>query len=86
MVIRVAVGVIRTGNAEEPRSDDEGEEEEEHFAEKDGLNGSTHAIDNSNVDWRRANGSSAVRPRRVRLGDQSDRKALLGRIGCDKPT
>ncbi|OJK02575.1 hypothetical protein ASPACDRAFT_76986 [Aspergillus aculeatus ATCC 16872] len=86
MVIRVAVGVIRTGNAEEPRSDDEGEEEEEYFAEKDGLNGSTHAIDSSNVDWRRANGSSAVRPRRVRLGDQSDRKALLGRIGCDKPT
>ncbi|OJZ87089.1 hypothetical protein ASPFODRAFT_59552 [Aspergillus luchuensis CBS 106.47] len=87
MVIRVAVGVLRTGNAEEPRSDDE--EEEEDVSGKDGPNGTAVPTDGSSADWRRANGSSNVRPRgrgRVRLGDQSDHKALLGRIGCDKPT
>lgn len=89
MVIRVAVGVIRTGNAEEPRSDDEEEEEEENGAGKDGPNGTSVVTDGAGAEWRRANAPSNVRPRgrgRVRLGDQSDHKALLGRIGCDKPT
>ncbi|PYH97576.1 longevity-assurance protein [Aspergillus ellipticus CBS 707.79] len=87
MVIRVAVGVIRTGNAEEPRSDDE-DEVEENSTDKDGPSGTASVADGSSTEWRRANASN-VRPRgrgRVRLGDQSDHKALLGRIGCDKPT
>ncbi|KAE8376515.1 TLC domain-containing protein [Aspergillus bertholletiae] len=89
MVIRVAVGVLRTGNAEDSRSDDEDEEVETRISSKDGPNGSATSTDGTNAEWRRQNGASAVRPRtrgRVRLGEQSDRKALLGRIGCDKPT
>ncbi|KKK15718.1 hypothetical protein P175DRAFT_0535389 [Aspergillus ochraceoroseus IBT 24754] len=89
MVVRVAVGVLRTGNAEDTRSDDEEEEEEVSGPGKEVPNGTTVSTDVSNAEWRRSNGSASVRPRgrgRVRLGDQSDRKALLGRIGCDKPT
>ncbi|KAI9924007.1 sphingosine N-acyltransferase lag1 [Aspergillus wentii] len=93
MIVRVAVGVLRTGNAEDTRSDDEEEEEvstnsQVHIAGKDGPNGTAIVVDSTNAEWRRSNGSSTVRTRgrgRVRL-DQSDRKALLGRIGCDKPT
>jgi acyl-CoA-dependent ceramide synthase len=89
MVVRVAVNVLRTGNAEDTRSDDE-EEAEVRSAGKDAPNSNTVGVDGANADWRRAsNGSASVRPRargRIPLGDQSDRKALLGRIGCDKPT
>ncbi|KAF9887597.1 sphingosine N-acyltransferase lag1 [Aspergillus nanangensis] len=86
MIVRVAAVVLRTGNAEDTRSDDE---DEEVRTGKEGPNGNTIASESSNnAEWRRSNGST-VRPRgrgRVRLGEQSDRKALLGRIGCDKPT
>ncbi|KAA8649200.1 hypothetical protein EYZ11_003765 [Aspergillus tanneri] len=87
MVVRVAVGVLRTGNAEDTRSDDE--DEEVYVRRKDSPNGGVNPTDNASVEWRRANGSSTVRPRgrgRVRLGEQSDHRALLGRIGCEKPT
>jgi acyl-CoA-dependent ceramide synthase len=89
MVVRVAVGVLRTGNAEDTRSDDEDERVETRSSNKDGPNGNAAIADATNAEWRRSNGSSTVRPRargRVRLGEQSDRKALLGRIGCEKPT
>ncbi|KAL2863078.1 putative longevity-assurance protein (LAC1) [Aspergillus lucknowensis] len=80
MVIRVAVGVLRTGNAEDTRSDDENEDEEEEVrSPKDVPNGSAVPAEVSTSEWRRSNGH--VRPR-----GRSDRKALLGRIGCDKPT
>lgn len=97
MIARVAISVIRTGNAEDTRSDDEegeAQEDEEEFegraAGKETSRGSPGLADSSGSEhsWRRSNGSvRAHRGRgRVRLGDQSDRKALLGRIGCDKPT
>ena len=92
MIVRVAVGVLRSGNAEDTRSDDEEEEEVQtsaHVTSKDPSNGSPVIAESSNAEWRRSNGSATVRTRgrgRVRLGEQSDRKALLGRIGCDKPT
>ncbi|KAH1493835.1 hypothetical protein LV164_007566 [Aspergillus fumigatus] len=92
MVVRVAVNVLRTGNAEDTRSDGEEEEEEVEVRPvgKDALNNNPVGVDGANADWRRASsGSASVRPRargRIPLGDQSDRKALLGRIGCDKPT
>ncbi|EAU34663.1 conserved hypothetical protein [Aspergillus terreus NIH2624] len=92
MIVRVAIGVLRTGNAEDSRSDDEEEEaavDAAAVAGKDGANGSAVPADVAAAEWRRANGPSTVRARgrgRVRLGEQSDRKALLGRIGCDKPT
>lgn len=89
MIVRVAVGVLRTGNAEDTRSDDE-DEEVESAAGKDVPNSTPAVADGSSAEWRRANGSATpARARgrgRVRLGEQSDRKALLGRIGCDKPT
>lgn len=93
MVIRVAVGVLRNGNAEDTRSDDEEDEVETNgktrATGKEGTNRAAAVADNSSSEQRRSNGSVSVRTRgrgRVRLGDQSDRKALLGRIGCDKPT
>ncbi|KAL5363952.1 TLC domain-containing protein [Aspergillus floccosus] len=93
MIVRVAIVVLRTGNAEDSRSDDEEEAAVDAAAAaaagKDGPNGSTVPADVAAAEWRRANGPSTVRARgrgRVRLGEQSDRKALLGRIGCDKPT
>ena len=106
MIIRVAVTVIRTGAAEDTRSDDEGESELDN-PEESRPNGvvtaekSNGAAVNSNgsapESYRRKSimGSSSnqghqVRIRtgrgRVRLSDQNDRKALLGRIGCDKPS
>ena len=92
MIVRVAVGVLRTGNAEDTRSDEEDEGVESpgqvQVSSKDGSAGTTIAADSASADWRRANSSSNMRPRgRGRLPlEQSDRKALLGRIGCDKPT
>lgn len=96
MIVRVAVKVLRTGAAEDSRSDDEGEAGLEDAGE--GQNGSLEkdmgnaSADSSGSDptWRRSvmnNGSTQIRTGRgrVRLSDQSDRKALLGRIGCDKP-
>lgn len=93
MIVRVAVGVLRTGNAEDTRSDDEEEAVVESEVQvpvtgKDGTSATAVTVDSTNPEWRRSNGSSTARPRgRGRLPlEQSDRKALLGRIGCEKPT
>jgi len=94
MALRVAIGVLRSGVAEDSRSDDEDDEEEEDeqvydpakvVRSRDAYRGNIPATDSSSADgtWRRSNGSFR---RRGVLRDQSDRKALLGRIGCDKPT
>lgn len=89
MIIHVAIGVLRTGNAEEPRSDDEEEELSDIGSKingKNGSNGTSVTADSSSAEWRRSSASPRTRGRgRVRLGDQNDRKALLGRIGCEKP-
>ncbi|KAL1965121.1 hypothetical protein VTN77DRAFT_6034 [Rasamsonia byssochlamydoides] len=88
MIIRVAIGVIRSGNAEDTRSDDEDEDEVE-TEEVAGVVVSKETVvadsTSSEAAWRRSNGSVRTRRGGV-LRDQSDRKALLGRIGCDKPT
>lgn len=79
MIIRVAVGVIRTGNAEDTRSDDEDEEVKKEKTAH-GVTGKEASIaDSSSSDhaWRRSN---------VRTRTGRDRKELLGRIGCEKPT
>lgn len=111
MIVRVAVGVLRTGNAEDTRSDDEEESEISSSSLRPSAAGAASSRRNQSrkkdhsaaatlgmsaadaahagSDWSRANGSPSVRTRgrgRVRLTEQSDRKALLGRIGCDKPT
>ncbi|EFW19904.1 sphingosine N-acyltransferase lag1 [Coccidioides posadasii str. Silveira] len=97
MILRVAVHVLRTGSsAEDTRSDDEGEEsteavrpvrrgsprrqedyEENGWSKSVAVNGS--AQNHHPVRIRTARG-------RVTLSDQNERKALLGRIGCDKPS
>lgn len=97
MIVRVAYGVIRGGNAEDSRSDEEDEAEIEdlpdhiptHLATKEGAAGDMVEGERPPVlGRRRSNGTAPVRARgRGRVPfDQSDRKALLGRIGCEKPT
>ncbi|CAI7644072.1 unnamed protein product [Penicillium bialowiezense] len=97
MIVRVAYGVVCGGNAEDSRSDEEDEVEVDshaahvpvHLAAKDGVTVETVEGDNApGLDRRRSNGTASVRARgRGRVPfDQSDRKALLGRIGCEKPT
>ncbi|KAJ5501606.1 TRAM1-like protein [Penicillium expansum] len=100
MIARVAYGVVCGGNAEDTRSDEEDEYETEvgnqtashvpaHLAAMDGV--PTDPLETGNAPGlgrRRSNGTASVRARgRGRVPfDPSDRKALLGRIGCEKPT
>ncbi|EEH08706.1 sphingosine N-acyltransferase lag1 [Histoplasma capsulatum G186AR] len=101
MILRVAVKVLKSGSAEDSRSDDEEEDEEEVDSQnlrtegnagvRDGGRGNgTAIVSGSSVSSSAGQGHHPVRIRtgrgRVTLSDQNDRKALLGRIGCDKPT
>lgn len=98
MIVRVAYTTITTGAAEDSRSDEEDEVEADpestangtvRLAAKDGISAPPVAVDTApGLDRRRSNGSTSMRARgRGRVPfDQSDRKALLGRIGCEKPT
>lgn len=94
MILRVAINAIRSGNAEDSRSDDEdeGEEDEEEVERSvrqsnDSLNGATaERASSAEGSWRRANGPTPTRRGHGGILRDSDRKALLGRIGCDKPT
>lgn len=102
VILRIAVHVVRTGgSAEDTRSDDEDAEEPvgNGAARANTVDRAAVAIDGSNSDgpWRQSVISSGsnqnhhpVRIRtargRVTLSDQNERKELLGRIGCDKPT
>ncbi len=95
--MRVAWRVINGGTAEDSRSDDEGDEDSEHeevdtihapqvaelapFEEEVGVE-SIHLKGRTSPArrFRKANGSASG----VMLPGHSDRKELLGRIGCDK--
>lgn len=89
MVIRVAMRVLRGHGAEDSRSDDEacGDEDEEEYvyeeAEPLEEEVGVEALDLKN--WERRHGvkiqSSSTG---VSLPGHSDRKELLGRIGCEK--
>ncbi|KAI9696373.1 MAG: sphingosine N-acyltransferase lag1 [Candelina mexicana] len=97
MIVRVAWKVIKGGTAEDSRSDDEGEDGSEHedmdmkrtpqvldFApleEEVGVE-SIHLKGRTSPTrrFRKSNGSASG----VMLPGHSDRKELLGRIGCDK--
>jgi acyl-CoA-dependent ceramide synthase len=85
MIVKVAVNFIRSGNAEDSRSDDEDEEEVEKM-ENEGSETTSERSSGSENAWRRSNGSVRTRRGGGRVLRDSDRKALLGRIGCDKPT
>ena len=87
MIIKVAVRVLKGAGAEDIRSDDEGEEEEgdyeyeeaQPFEEEVGV----EAIDLKN--WERRTGvKRTATSSGVSLPGHSDRKELLGRIGCEK--
>jgi acyl-CoA-dependent ceramide synthase len=103
MIVRVAINVLRGGEADDVRSDDEGdavEEEEIHeklvhamedrieefdepqpFEEEVGVEAINLRGRTSNARYRK----SANHASGVSLPGHSDRKELLGRIGCDKP-
>ena len=111
MIVRVALKVLRGGEAEDSRSDDEGADEEEEEDEGSGdlapeqptinekqsyqepvvelppieqvvsseaMTFSAHRIANGGRKFRKSGGVASG----VNL--HSDRKELLGRIGCDK--
>ena len=96
MIVRVAIKVLRGGEAEDSRSDDDdsGDEEVDHQIHEKYTNGSVpqaapfeEDVDAGGITYRRTSP-----PRRVRKGAAvssgvtlpSDRKELLGRIGCEK--
>lgn len=89
MIVQVAVRVIKGNGADDTRSDDEGEEEEEEeefeyevaqpLEEEVGV----EAIDLKG--WERRTGvKRGASSSGVSLPGHSDRKELLGRIGCEK--
>lgn len=87
MIIRVAMKVLRGDGAEDSRSDDEGEDEEEdEFIYEEALEEEVGVEDLDFKSWerrsgvKRQGGSSSG----VSLPGHSDRKELLGRIGCEK--
>lgn len=91
MIVRVAVKVLRGDGAEDNRSDDEaGDEEEEEedefiYEEAEALQ---EEVGTDSLDWKswerrhgvKIQGNSSG----VSLPGHSDRKELLGRIGCEK--
>lgn len=94
MIIKVAVKVVRGGEADDSRSDDEAEAENEKAEDYYSEEQYSHSDAPIEVDV----GAEAITyrrtspPRRFRKGGAaasgvtlpSDRKELLGRIGCDK--
>ncbi|OTA99999.1 hypothetical protein M426DRAFT_324652 [Hypoxylon sp. CI-4A] len=89
MIIQVAIRVLRGDGADDTRSDDEGEEEEEEeeyeYEEAQPLEEEVgvEAIDLKG--WERRTGvKRAASSSGVSLPGHSDRKELLGRIGCEK--
>ena len=101
MIVKVAINVLRGGEADDSRSDDEGDAEEDLKDEED-LKQSQPllqaelppfeeevGVEAINLKGRTSNASryrkSAGTSSGVSIaGHSSDRKELLGRIGCDK--
>ncbi|KAI1361104.1 TLC domain-containing protein [Xylaria arbuscula] len=87
MIIRVAVRVLRGGSADDPRSDDEAESEEAEY-EYEEAQPLEEEVGVESIDlkgWERRTGvKRAASSSGVNLPGHSDRKELLGRIGCEK--
>ncbi|KAI1857775.1 uncharacterized protein JN550_013038 [Neoarthrinium moseri] len=87
LIVRMVIRVLKGGNADDPRSDDEaGEDEEEsEYEEAHPLEEEVgvEAIDLKNWE-RRAGVKRTATTSGVNLPGHSDRKELLGRIGCEK--
>jgi len=92
MIIRVAVKVLSGNGAEDSRSDDEGddleeEEEDEVVFEQAGPLEEEVGVEEIDLkNWKRRSGvkTSGAAATGVSLPGHSDRKELLGRIGCEK--
>lgn len=99
MIVKVAIKVLKGGEADDIRSDAEGEEEEEAIADDKASEGFDYlseqpfeeevGVEAINLKGRTSNASkryrkSASSSSGVSLPGHSDRKELLGRIGCDK--
>lgn len=85
MIVRVAMKVLRGDGAEDSRSDDEGEEEEEEFIYEEALEEEVGVEDIDFKNWERRTGVKRQGASSgVSLPGHSDRKELLGRIGCEK--
>lgn len=93
MIVRVAVKVISGNGAEDSRSDDEGEDEEEEEEEEDEFiyeeaEALQEEVGAESLDWksweRRHGVKIQANSSGVSLPGHSDRKELLGRIGCEK--
>jgi very-long-chain ceramide synthase len=86
LIVKLVVKVLRGGNADDPRSGDEAEEEEEfEYEEARPLEEEVgvEALDLKNWE-RRAGVKRTATTSSVSLPGHSDRKELLGRIGCEK--
>lgn len=88
MIIRVAMKVLRGDGAEDSRSDDEEEgeeEEEEEFFYEEALEEEVGVEALDFKSWERRSGiKRQANSSGVSLPGHSDRKELLGRIGCEK--
>lgn len=91
MIIRVVMKVLRGGNAEDTRSDDEAEAEEDAdyadyvYEEAQPLEQEVGVEDIDLKSWERRTGiKRQASASGVSLPGHSDRKELLGRIGCEK--
>ncbi|KAG6021245.1 hypothetical protein E4U41_002548 [Claviceps citrina] len=87
MIVRVAMKVIRGDGAEDSRSDDESIEEEDEYVyeEAEPLEEEVDADEIDLRSWERRTGvKRQATSSGVSLPGHSDRKELLGRIGCEK--
>ena len=96
MIVRVAIMVLKGGDADDVRSDDEGNAEGEDIEEEDMEHDAVElppyeeevGVEAINLKGRTSNASryrkSTSSASGVSLPGHSDRKELLGRIGCDK--
>lgn len=92
MIVRVAINVLKGSGADDSRSDDEGdgleddEEDEFVYEEAQPLEEEVGADELDLASWERRTGAKrqASAATGVSLPSHSDRKELLGRIGCEK--
>jgi acyl-CoA-dependent ceramide synthase len=89
MIARVAIRVLRGDGADDTRSDDEAEDEEEDeyiYEEATPLEEEVGVEDIDLKNWERRAGvkRAAAHASGVSIPGHSDRKELLGRIGCEK--
>ncbi|KAK0655076.1 TLC domain-containing protein [Cercophora newfieldiana] len=90
LAIRVALRTLRGDGADDPRSDDEADEEEEEaevvYEEAQPLEEEVGVDELDLKNWERRAGVKrpATTATGVSLPGHSDRKELLGRIGCEK--